>query len=107
MRRLDAYPTDSPATLDAVVDLLRADFFPIIEAHVASGLATVRSTNPILRNPTALRAVLDILTERGYIVAVDVKKADAVSAPSHWVFKVWYRYDCAPLDWDRAPIFNF
>jgi adenylate kinase len=72
--RLSTYGRESPGLLARVVEVLRCEFFHIMEQQALMGCAVVRSQNPLLLGDRkALVMALDVLAERGYNVVLDVQ----------------------------------
>ena len=76
VKRLDAYEKDHTELFEKVVKIVEEKFIPIVKRHVISGLAVINSEDPIFNNSTALALLIDVLSERGYHVVVDVHKMD-------------------------------
>ena len=74
VRRLDGYQRDHPEKFNNVVGILLQDFSGILTRQALSGEAVIRSDHPIFEEPLSLDMALDVLTERGYGVVVDVQK---------------------------------
>jgi len=72
MTRLNAYATEYPALFAEAVRVLNTDFMPIVKRQALAGAAVVRSQSELLTNPIALNIVLDVLSERGFHVVLDV-----------------------------------
>ena len=74
--RLDTY-SDRKATLfDQVVELIQAEFMPIIERHAISGRAVINTESKIMQDPDALAIMIDIFSERGYHITVDIRREE-------------------------------
>ena len=71
VKRLDGYALEHPALLEQIVQLISTKFMPIVARHALSGRAYVNSEDPVFNEPLALSIFIDILSERGYRVAVD------------------------------------
>ena len=76
VKRLDGYARDQPELFARVVELMRAKMFPIIVRHAISGRALVNSEAEILRDPVALAMLIDVFSERGYHVTVDLQRVE-------------------------------
>lgn len=74
IRRLDSYQSNHPNLFRSVIELLQDEFVSIIRRQALSGCAIIRTENPLLDTPMAVDMALDILTERGYQVVLDVMK---------------------------------
>ena len=80
--RLSAYANDATTRieLEAVSHLIQKEMMHIIARQALSGEAIIRSKSALLASPTAINMTLDILTERGFTVVLDVQKT---VVPSH------------------------
>lgn len=76
VQRLEAYQAEHPKLFDDVIKLIVRKFIPIIERHASSGTALINSEDPLLDQGLSLAMVIDILSERGYQVVIDVHKVD-------------------------------
>lgn len=74
--RLDSYEQRQPEIFKNVVEIIQRDFMPIIQRHAISGTAVVNSENETFHNPDALAMLIDIFSERGYHVIVDVHREE-------------------------------
>ncbi len=54
--------------------ILKDEFLEIIHRQALSGKAIIRSENPVFRQAGALAMALDLLSERGFTVVLDVQK---------------------------------
>lgn len=70
--RLNAYATDHTEMFQQALDLIRHDFVHILQRQALAGTAIIRSNSPILEHKLAVNMVLDVLAERGYVVALDI-----------------------------------
>jgi adenylate kinase len=78
--RLNSYATEYSDLFERVLDVIQSEFSHILRRQSLTGVAIIRSQNPLLENPIALNMCLDVLTERGFTVVLDVVK---VQVPSH------------------------
>lgn len=76
VERLESYNETDRGLFERVIKLLEAKVIPIVRAHAVSGFARVNSEDELLDDPTALRMMIDILSERGFHAVVDVHKQD-------------------------------
>lgn len=74
VQRLSSYMRDYPKLFDDVIDLIEAEFMHIIQRQALAGRATIRSANPLLNSAVALNMLLDVLSERGYFVTLDIRQ---------------------------------
>lgn len=72
VQRLNSYARDHPKLLVEVTEMLKNDFEHIFMRQALSGRAIVRSNSSLLNSSLGLNMALDILTERGYRVTLDV-----------------------------------
>lgn len=82
VQRLDGYARNHPDLFNRVLQLIEQDFVAIIQRQSLAGKAIIRSMSPIFEDKQAIHMILDVLSERGYFVTLDVQK---VSVPSHVV----------------------
>lgn len=102
VRRLEGYERDDPDLFRGVVRLIESKLMPVVHAHAMSGHAQINSEETLLDDPVALRMVIDVLSERGYHVTVDVHRVDVPARvnPDTWeiicrtkkVFRIEVRY---------------
>eukprot|EP00011_Vannellida_sp_DIVA3-517-6-12_P001002 CAMPEP_0114609676 /NCGR_PEP_ID=MMETSP0168-20121206/3209_1 /TAXON_ID=95228 ORGANISM="Vannella sp., Strain DIVA3 517/6/12" /NCGR_SAMPLE_ID=MMETSP0168 /ASSEMBLY_ACC=CAM_ASM_000044 /LENGTH=551 /DNA_ID=CAMNT_0001820597 /DNA_START=55 /DNA_END=1706 /DNA_ORIENTATION=- len=74
IERLDGYQHQHADDFHAVLDVLREQFLPIIQVHAPAGYCIIRSDSPVFSKRIGRSMALDILTERGFHVTVDVIK---------------------------------
>lgn len=70
--RLNAYASDYPDLFRSVIALLNSEFIHIVKRQALAGQAVIRTNNGILENPVAINMCLDVLSERGFRVVLDV-----------------------------------
>lgn len=63
-----------------MLDVITHDFLHIIKKQALNGRAVIRSQNPIFKQPEAINICLDLFSERGFRVVLDVFKE---KVPSH------------------------
>lgn len=73
--RLNAYASDYPDLFKQMLGVLNVEFLHIVKRQALAGQAVIRTNNPLLENPIALNMVLDVLSERGFRVVLDVVRA--------------------------------
>ena len=76
VNRLDSYNASHPELFDRAIRLIEEKFLPIIQTHSISGKAYINSENAILEDPVILAMILDIFSERGYHISIDVRRYD-------------------------------
>ena len=74
VRRLDNYKARYADLFDAVIAVIMSEFLHIVRRQALSGRAIIRSNNTVFNEKIAVDMALDLLTERGYTVVLDIKK---------------------------------
>lgn len=74
VKRLDHYNVAHRELFQQVMLVLQKEFVEIIRRQALSGQAIIRSENAVFNENIALNMALDILTERGYKVVLDVQR---------------------------------
>lgn len=102
VERLEDYMEEHKALFEKVVHLIEAKVVPIVRAHAISGYARINSEDELLDDPMALRIMIDVLSERGFHVSVDIHKTDVPERvdPETWeivsrtkkIFRIEIRY---------------
>ena len=102
VRRLEQYECESPDLFRQVVGLIESKLIPVVRAHAMSGHAQINSEEALFDNPVALRMVIDVLSERGFHVTVDIHRVDVPERinPETWeilcrtkkVYRIEVRY---------------
>jgi adenylate kinase len=102
VRRLEQYERESPELFGRVVGLIETKLLPIVHAHAMSGHAQINSEEALLDDPVALRLMIDVLSERGFHVTVDLHRVDVPERvnPETWqivcrtkkVYRIEIRY---------------
>jgi adenylate kinase len=98
IRRLDSYTVTNPDLLEGVIETIRTEFLHILQRQAFSGVSVIRSQNKIFENPLAVNMILDIMTERGYEISLDVEKRKTPVSMDPTTFKFFY---------DHEKIFHF
>jgi adenylate kinase len=80
VRRLDGYEVERPETFGRVIEFIEAKIMPIVVRHAISGVADINSEDVLFQDPVALAMLIDVLSERGFHVTVDVTR---VCVPVH------------------------
>jgi adenylate kinase len=78
VQRLAGYSMDHAELFASVVQLLQADFVPLLRRQSLAGAAVIRSVSPLLDRPECVNMALDVLAERGYTVVLDVQRESAL-----------------------------
>lgn len=74
VQRLNAYVTDHPELFRQVVEMVQTEFVHILRRQALAGRAIIRTNNTILSSKIALNMLLDILSERGFFVTLEVQQ---------------------------------
>lgn len=74
IQRLDGYQHQHTAAFEEVIAIIKENFLPIIQVHAPAGYCIIRSDHSIFGRSLGRSMALDILTERGFHVTVDVIK---------------------------------
>ena len=74
VRRLDEYEVERPETFGRVIEFIEAKIMPIVIRHAISGVANINSEDLLFEDPVALAMLIDVLSERGFHVTVDVTR---------------------------------
>ncbi len=76
VNRLDNYEQHHTDLFSRVVKQIEEYFMPIVRRHALSGRAYINSEDPTFNDPMALAMLIDIFSERGYGVAIDIRKEE-------------------------------
>ena len=74
VRRLDSYEVERPETFARVIEFIEAKMMPIVVRHAISGVANINSEEVLFQDPIALAMLIDVFSERGFHVTVDVTR---------------------------------
>lgn len=74
VERLEDYEEKHKEVFQRVVRLIEEKLIPIVRAHAMSGYARINSEDELLDNPTALRIMIDVFSERGFHASVDIHR---------------------------------
>src|ERR1700752_659689 len=74
VRRLDGYEVQRPETFGRVIEFIEAKMMPIVVRHAMSGVANINSEDVLFQDPVALAMLIDVFSERGFHVTVDVTR---------------------------------
>src|SRR6201997_5249027 len=80
VRRLDGYEVEQPETFGQVVTFIETKMMPIVVRHAISGIANINSEDALFQDSVALAMLIDVFSERGFHVTVDVTR---VCLPVH------------------------
>ena len=102
VERLERYEEEHKPLFQRVVKLIECKMIPIVRAHAISGHARINSEDELLDDPLALRIMIDVFSERGFHVSVDVHRMDVPERinPETWeiicrtkkVYRIEIRY---------------
>jgi len=103
VQRMDVYANSEKEIFTEVIKLTEEYFYPHINLNVLAGSCTVISSHTLLNEHRALQALVDLLSERGFHIAVHVEvkddpvKVDAVTfkivteQKKQWVFNIAWK----------------
>lgn len=74
--RLDSYAQNWPEQFQQVIKLIDTKFISIIRCHAVSGRAIINSEDPLLEDPRAIAMLIDVLSERGYLPTVNIRREE-------------------------------
>jgi len=74
VNRLDDYEENHPELFARVVHLISRKFMPIVVRHAISGMAVINSEDPVFHDGVALQILIDVFTERGFHVTIDLQR---------------------------------
>ena len=74
VRRLDSYEVEQPEIFKRVIEFIEDKMMPIVVRHAVSGIANINSEDLLFDDPTALAMLIDVFSERGFHVTVDVTR---------------------------------
>ena len=107
VERLEQYESENGPLFRRLVDFIEEKMIPIVRAHAISGYARINSEDELLDDPLALRIMIDIFSERGFHVSVDIHRMDVPVRinPETWeitcrtkkVFRIEIRYQAADI----------
>lgn len=76
VNRLDSYKSEHDELFRETVALIDEKFMPIIRKHAISGKAYINSESTFLENPLVLAMIIDIFSDRGYHIVIDIRRYD-------------------------------
>ncbi len=91
VERLDTYQAHQSALFGQVIAYLRERFVPILQRHALSGSAVVNTEDALFESPDALAMLIDILTERGFQVRVNVRREEIPESVDPKTFRIQTR----------------
>ncbi len=110
VERLERYEEEHKELFQRVVNVIEQKMIPIIRAHAISGHARINSEDDLFDDPTALRIMIDVFSERGYHATVDIHRMEVPERvnPKTWeiicrtkkVYRIEIRYQ--PSDIQRG-----
>lgn len=86
--RLDSYEQHQKKLFKEVIETVKREFMPIILRHAISGMAVVNTENAIFNNPDALVMLIDIFSERGYHLTIDIHREEIPESVDPETFKI-------------------
>jgi len=105
--RLEGYGEEARPLLERVVKFIEGKMIPIVKAHAFTGHARINTENELLDDPTALQMMIDVFSERGFHVTVDIHKMDVpvrvnpetweIACRSKKVFRIGIRYPASDI----------
>jgi len=103
VQRMDHYANSEKDLFSKIIKFAEEHLYPLINLNVIAGSCTIKLTNPILDQPRALQALVDLLSERGFHISVHVLKreepvkVDAITfrivkeEKKEWVFDITWK----------------
>jgi len=76
VERLETYEEENKLLFKKVVKFIEDKLIPIVRTHAISGHARINSEDELFDDPLALRLMIDVLSERGFHVLVDIHRMD-------------------------------
>lgn len=76
VKRLDSYEAEHSDLFREVVGLIEEKFMPIVRKHAISGKAYINSESSLLENHQVLAMIIDIFSDRGYHIVIDIRRYD-------------------------------
>lgn len=74
--RLEEYEEESKELFCKVLRFIDVKMVPIVRAHAMSGHTQINSEDGLLEDPLALRMMIDVLSERGFLATVDLHRIE-------------------------------
>ncbi|MCB1066134.1 MAG: nucleoside monophosphate kinase [Verrucomicrobiae bacterium] len=88
VRRLDSYNSEHPELFREAAALIEEKFMPIIRKHAISGKAYINSENTFLENSLVLAMIIDIFSDRGYHIVIDIRRYDVPMRVNRETFEI-------------------
>ncbi|MCB1232227.1 MAG: nucleoside monophosphate kinase [Verrucomicrobiae bacterium] len=88
VNRLDSYNAEHPELFRETVALIDEKFMPIVRKHAISGKAYINSENTFLDNPLVLAMIIDIFSDRGYHIVIDIRRYDVPQRVNRETFEI-------------------
>ena len=76
VKRLDSYELENTELFSQVVAFVDRKVMPIVRRHAISGMALINTEDRLFDQPMSIAMLIDIFSERGFTVVVDVNKND-------------------------------
>jgi adenylate kinase len=76
VERLEIYEEKDRPRFERVVKFVENKLLPIVRRYAISGHARINSEDELLDDPEALRMMIDVFSERGFQVTVDIHRMD-------------------------------
>ncbi len=76
VERLELYESGHKVLFQRVVKLVEEKMIPIVRAHAIGGYTRINSEDELFDDPLALRIMIDIFSERGFLASVDIHRMD-------------------------------
>jgi adenylate kinase len=102
VERLEMYEAEHKELFQRVVKVVEVKMIPIVRTHAISGHARINSEDELFDDPLALRIMIDVFSERGFHVTIDIHRMDVPERinPDTWeitcrskkVYRIEVRY---------------
>jgi len=76
VKRLDSYELEHTDLFAKVVAFVERKVMTIVKRHAISGMAMINTEDKLFETPLAIAMLIDVFSERGFTVVVDVNKTD-------------------------------
>ena len=91
VKRLDSYDAEHPELFRETVALIEKKFMPIVRKHAISGKAYINSEDTFLENPQVLAMIIDIFSDRGYHIVIDIRRYEIPTRMDKETFEIHTR----------------
>ena len=88
VKRLDSYNAHHPELFRETVAVVEKKFMPIVRKHAISGKAYINSEDAFFENPLVLAMIIDIFSDRGYHIVIDIRRYDVPTKINQETFAV-------------------